>query len=535
MRKILRQHVLAILSFTLCFNTVVNAQFANQMILDHNNVSCILTDEGGFFTNPTLAQAGYEVPKGDSVNSIFAGSFLIGAQDPMGQIYFSGRKYSLGGSESSFHSGPIADPFFYGTISYTSAYQNALWKVSSEEIDLHQQNYQNAGYSVPNSILNWPGNGDATMGVAQQLAPFIDLNQNGIYEPVLGDYPDIRGDEAVYIIMNDESYMPDGNQMRIELHAMFYQFSTGNYLNNTTFMNVQVFNRSNINYMNYHQAVYIDYDIGSYADDRMGCSPAKNMLFAYNGDDFDETDAGANAYGPSPPCQALVSLSHPLESGVAFTTGQDYFANGDTSLWLLMNSQWADSTPWVNPLTNLTTDFILPDNPNSANGWSEEALGYPSGDRRGMLTIYEPSFRPGTKICSDYAFIYSRVGSRLQNVQDVWNIAGSIQALYNASDAFPCKGSSTAEVSIHQEEIDLKVYPNPANEKMTIQTSMTPPYSIEVYNALGQVVLKEEVQKWLEPELNISGLTSGYYLLKLTNGKLNLTQKLLISTDSDGQ
>jgi len=225
-----------------------------------------------------------------------------------------------------------------------------------------------------------------------------------------------------------------------------------------------------------------------------------------------------------------VSLSHPLESGVAFTTGQDYFAHGDTSLWLLMNSQWADSTPWVNPLTNLPTDFILPDNPNNANGWSEEALGYPSGDRRGMLTIYEPSFRPGTKICSDYAFIYSRVGSRLQNVQDVWNIAGSIQALYNASDAFPCK-SSSVEVATIQKEAALTIFPNPANEKITIQTSMTPSYSIEIYNALGQVVVREEVQKWLEPEINISGLTSGYYLLKLTKGQQNLTQKLLISTN----
>lgn len=524
MRKILRQYAIAILSFSLCFNTAVNAQFANQMILDHNNVSCILTDEGGFFTNPILAQAGYEVPKGDSVNSIFAGSFLIGAQDPMGQTYFSGRKYSLGGSESSFHSGPIADPFFYGTISYTSAYQNALWKVSSGEIDLHQQNYQNAGYTVPNAILKWPGNGDTTMGVAKQLAPFIDLNQNGIYEPVLGDYPDIRGDEAVYIIMNDESYMPDGNQLRIELHAMFYQFSTGNYLNNTTFLNLRVINRSNINFMNYHQGVYLDFDIGNYADDHMGCSPEKNLLFAYNGDDFDEFSYGAN-----PPCQALVSLSHPLESGVVFTTGQDYFANGDTSLWLLMNSQWADSTPWVHPLTNLPTDFILPDNPNSANGWSEEAIGDPAGDRRGMITIYEPTFRPGTTICSDYAFIYSRVGSRLQNVQDVWNIATSIQALYNASEQFVCQTSS---VGVHSEIVThgkwIFISPNPASELISIKSKFQTPYRLAIYNSMGQVVFQEEMQGLSNETISLEGLSKGCYLIKASNGQEIFSEKLFV-------
>lgn len=514
MRKILLNPILLFFVCTILLQYSSFAQIANIQVLDHNNVSCILSDEGGFFTNPTMAQAGYEVPKGDSVNSIFAGSFMIGAQDPMGQVYFSGRKYSLGGNESSFHSGPIADPFFYGTVSYTSAYQNALWKVSAQEIDYHQQNYQNTGYIVPNSILKWPGNGDATMGVAHQLAPFIDLNLNGIYEPILGDYPDIRGDEAVYIIMNDESYQPDGNQLRLELHVMFYQFSAGNYLNNTTFMNVKAINRSSINYQNYHQGIYIDYDIGNYADDHIGCSPAKNMLFAYNGDNFDEPDGGANGYGANPPCQALVSLSHPLKSGAAFTTGQDYFANGDTTLWLLMNSQWADSTPWVNPLSNQPTNFILPDNPNNANGWSEVALGNPSGDRRGMITIFEPSFRPGTIICSDYAFIYSRVGSNLQNVQDVWNIAGSLQALYNASDAFPCKGSSTAATPVIQEEELLRIYPNPTSEKLTIQTTLTPPYSIQISDLSGRVYTLKSAG---DNQFDMGSFPAGFYILTTVN------------------
>jgi hypothetical protein len=323
--------------------------------------------------------------------------------------------------------------------------------------------------------------------------------------------------------------MPDGNQMRIELHAMFYQFSTGNYLNNTTFMNVQVFNRSNINFMNYHQAVYIDYDIGHFADDRLGCSPDRNMLFAYNGDDFDESDGGAYGYGPNPPCQALVSLSHPLKSGVAFTTGQDYFANGDTSLWLLMNSQWADSTPWVNPLTNQVTDFILPDNPNNPNGWSEEALGLPSADRRGMITIYEPTFRPGTKICSDYAFIYSRVGSRLQNVQDVWNIATSLQALYNTSEQFVCHGNSGVGLpEIKSQEKGLRISPNPASESITIQSQFQTPYELAIYNAMGQMLIQKQMQGLSNETISLEGLSKGCYLIKASNGQEMFSENLLV-------
>jgi hypothetical protein len=527
MRKILR-HAVCFASFTLLHSTAALTQIVNYVTLDHNNVSCILSDEGGFFSDLAIGNAGYEVPKGSGLGTIFGGSFLISAQDPMGQVYFSGAHTSAQSNHHEIHSGPIADPFFYGSISYSSAYQNALWKVSLEEIDLHQQNYQDPGYTVPNAILKWPGNGNASMGVAQQLAPYIDLNQNGIYEPALGDYPDIRGDEAVYVIMNDESYLPDGNQLRVELHAMFYQFSAGNYLNNTTFLNLRVINRSNINYMNYLQSIFMDFDLGNFSDDQMGCSAEKNLLFAYNGDDHDELDVG-EGYGLNPPCQGLVSLSHPLKSGVVFNTGQDYFANGDYSYWLLQNSQWTDTTPWVNPLTNQVTDFTLPDNPNNPNGWSEEALNHPSGDRRGMITIYEPSFRPGTAICSDYAFLYSRVGSRLQNVQDVWNIATSLQALYNSSEQFICQGNSGVGIpDIKSQEKGLRISPNPASESITIQSQFQTPYELAIYNSMGQVVIEMQMQGLSNETISLEALSKGCYMIKASNGQEIFSEKLVV-------
>ncbi|TAF87214.1 MAG: T9SS C-terminal target domain-containing protein [Flavobacteriia bacterium] len=527
MRKILR-HAVCFTSFALLHSTAALTQIVNYVTLDHNNVSCILSDEGGFFSDLAIGNAGYEVPKGGGLGTIFGGSFMISAQDPMGQVYFSGAHTSAPSNHHEIHSGPIADPFFYGSVSYSSAYQNALWKVSSEEIEFHQQNYQNPGYTVPNALLNWPGNGDATMGVAQQLAPYIDLNQNGIYEPILGDYPDIRGDEAVYVIMNDESYMPDGNQLRIELHAMFYQFSAGNYLNNTTFLNLRVINRSNINYMNYLQSIFMDFDLGNFSDDQMGCSPEKNLLFAYNGDDDDELNVG-EGYGANPPCQGLVSLSHPLKCGVVLNTGQDYFANGDYSYWLLQNSQWTDTTPWVNPLTNQVTDFTLPDNPNNPNGWSEEALNHPSGDRRGMITIYEPSFRPGTAICSDYAFLYSRVGTRLQNVQDLWNIATSLQALYNTSEQFVCHGNSGVGITeTIPKEKWFRISPNPASEHISIESNFRSVSSIEVYNSLGQVVFCDEIPGQSKVIISLEALPKGCYLIKASNGLEIFSEKLMV-------
>lgn len=131
--------------------------------------------------------------------------------------------------------------------------------------------------------------GDITLGVADQLAPFVDQDGDGVYEPLDGDYPDFSGDEVVYVIQNDESYQPQLDALGIELHLMFYQFNTTGYLGETTFLNVRAFNRSTTSYTDYRQSIYADFDIGNYGDDYFGSSVANNMMYGYNGDLFDKT------------------------------------------------------------------------------------------------------------------------------------------------------------------------------------------------------------------------------------------------------
>jgi hypothetical protein len=180
-------------------------------------------------------------------------------------------------------------------------------------------------------------------------------------------------------------------------------------------------------------------------------------------------------------------------------------------------------------LTNQVTDFILPDNPNNPNGWSEEALNHPSGDRRGMITIYEPSFRPGTAIYSDYAFLYSRVGSRLQNVQDVWNIATSLQALYNSSEQFICQGNSGVGIpDIKSQEKGLRISPNPASESITIQSQFQTPYELAIYNSMGQVVIEMQMQGLSNETISLEALSKGCYMIKASNGQEIFSEKLVV-------
>jgi hypothetical protein len=506
---------------TLCCAVLACANWAQQssyQSLDHNNVACSLDDEGAFFSQLQAGLAGYEIPKNSGLKTIFAGSYWIGAQDVNGNLYMSAAKYSAGGSWSAFHGGPIADASAYGTMAYANAYGDAIWKVSKQEILTHQANFQSPGYLVPTAIASWPGNGQANLGIAPILAPFIDLNHNGLYEPALGDYPDIRGDEAVYIIMNDNSYQPDGNQLGIELHAMFYQYSTGNYLNNTTFLNLRAINRSNKEYYNYRQALFLDFDIGNYSDDHVGCDPSNHLLYGYNGDDFDESDGGQIGYGANPPCQGVLCLSHPLESAGRLTGSMDAGMNTsfDTTAWLLMNGQNSDSSYWMNPLTNTATQFLYDGNPNLPNTWSEVSSNNSPGDRRGMLCISEALFPQNSTVCSDYAFVYDRSGDRLNNVQQVINMSGALLNSYQSSGNYPCL--ATAFNDLTDESLlpnQLVVHPNPSHGKIHLTWNNIQAEHLEIRTMHGALVYAESIENMSATDIDISELPRGIYFIQI--------------------
>src|SRR5690606_31361632 len=132
--------------------------------------------------------------------------------------------------------------------SYDETYSK-VWKISKAEIEQHRQTYFLNNYIMPWAIEHWPAHGDTSRGEAFQLAPFADNNGNGIYEPHLGEYPLIVGDEAVFFMMNDARYPlrnSSGVPLNIEVHGMLYAFEGDNNkdLNNTLFLNYKIINRN---------------------------------------------------------------------------------------------------------------------------------------------------------------------------------------------------------------------------------------------------------------------------------------------------
>jgi hypothetical protein len=264
----------------------------------------------------------FEVPKGSGKGTIFSHSIWLGGLDAGNQLHLAGYRYGQGPTnapaftKSDFWAGPVMDSTAYSV--YTDTIWNYVWKLTKTEIEYHKAHWNQPGYQPIHDILTWPGNGDVAAGQAAQLAPYFDVDQDGIYNPYNGDYPIIRGDQALYFIFNDDRDVhseTDGAKLRAEFQAMAYVFNIpgDTAFSNTVFVYYRIINRSANTYSNSYFGVFGDMDIGFAQDDYMGCDVERGMFFGYNGTPVDGSGQ-PEAYGDHPPAQAIVFLAGPLLS-----------------------------------------------------------------------------------------------------------------------------------------------------------------------------------------------------------------------------
>lgn len=216
-----------------CYASKIHSQ-----ILDVNNISTPVSQFGALGTTDNTPA--YMIGN-TGASTIFANALWIGS----GEHVAANRFFAEG---SDFYPGPLGQDAT--TTAETAMRYNRVWKVSREMIDYHIAHVGEAGYTVPDDILTWPGN--RPDGTAGQMAPYYDADSSGRYNPYAGDYPLIRGDEAVFAIFNDSlaRHRETGGQaLGVEVHAMAYAFHEpqDTALWNTVFVHYDIINCSQNN------------------------------------------------------------------------------------------------------------------------------------------------------------------------------------------------------------------------------------------------------------------------------------------------
>lgn len=279
--------------------------------LDLNNVNAWFNASGINFLGSNVV--GFEIPKHSGKHTIYMNGLWIGGLAEDSLLHTSVFGYSTWPPVySDYSAGPVMDSSAYSI--YQDTIWNRVWKLKRSDIAYHLAHFSDPGYHPMNEIATWPGNGNTAIGEAPLLAPFFDVNGNHLYEPLLGDYPLIRGDEATFFIFNDDRKLHgnNGNKMRMEVHAMAYVFDLpgDSAFNNTIFLNYKIYNRSQQTYFKTYTGVFTDFDIGFPSDDYMGCDVQRSSCFGYNGDSIDGTGQPGQ-YGAHPPAQSVTILAGP--------------------------------------------------------------------------------------------------------------------------------------------------------------------------------------------------------------------------------
>lgn len=507
----------------------------NSTFLEHNNVSAYISDAGTYFFNFENTGMGYEVPKGSGRNAIKATQFWFAGKDELDSLHFA-----QGGSPSQgrdIFNGPVSGLGTYTSPQYQSAWSNSMWSICQSDIDQFklwwacQNGLISTGCDNPPSnevfqtINDWPAHGDISLGQSYYLAPFYDYNADGVYNPIDGDYPVIKGCCATYLIQNDvaetHSYT-NADSIGIELHIMFYQYQTWDYLNDVTFVDIKAINRGNINYPEFVNSIFVDADLGFYGDDFFGCDSINNVMYFYNADNIDEDAALVMGYGINPPALGIVSLKEEMSSCA-------YFMNGGGNLisekWNVMNGLQFSGNQWLNPIGN-ETQFVYSGNPNIPLEWSEISIVNPSGDRRGILSTTVGAFNSGDILFQSYAILYAREGNNLENVQSIINFASEVKTFFDNDSNIPCINGTWNILEL--ESLQIEIAPNPSSGMVYISSNKEKLTSIVVYNTQGKIVKEFTPSNFKKNELDLSTQSKGLYLIHIKSEKGISVQKIII-------
>jgi hypothetical protein len=556
--------------FVACVSLASQAQ-NNFKYLDINNVKAGISNRNLMHYNPATMQASYEVPAGSGTHSDFVSALWIGGYDNGNTLHLAAQTYRQFGDD--FWPGPL-DTTNAGITTATSNQYDKIWKLNQADINAFMTNFnngnvQNGTYTPVADLLSWPAQG--TGAQSRNLAPFVDVNGNHVYDPLVGgDYPVIKGDQSLYYIFNDNlNHASSGAApMKIEVHATAYAYGNSatasqySFLNNATFYNYKIINRSNQNYHDAFVTLFTDVDLGYYGDDYIGCDVPGNYGYAYNADANDETVGGVIGYGAMIPAAGYQVLKGGINAQDGIDNDADgtidepcepmgmtrfnYFNNAypgtplnqvypqnAAQYYQYMSGFWRDNTPFTcggNAYGGLTaTPFVYPGttytNAACAGNWSEITAGNVSFDRRYMIGTGPFTIQAGSTFEIDYVHCTSfPTGSNtaLAALNTDMSMLRTFYSVYNPAGL-------CAPVSVEEQNHApvFSVYPNPATSEIRLAFGNNSPATIELLDLYGKVLLRTSNDHKENMYIDLSSFASGIYFVKVSTEGKSTVKKIM--------
>ncbi len=457
---------------------------------------------------------------------IFSNSAVLygikdGSINGVGALY----KSNLDGA----YCGPLANDY---SNDFAKRY-NRLWKVKQTDIDYHNNHWYEANYSAPIDILEWPGNGSVINGEPQVIAPFHDVNGNNIYEPQLGDAPEIKGDEATFYIIADgrevsQNYLNDNDSSlvsNLEFAAMEYVFSNSQSqaLQRTIFTDYRINLRDDSPMNDAYFGFQVDFDLGNNHDDYVGSDSLRNLVFGYNGDDFDEPTSGSLGYGSEVPACGFRFLNSSIAGAVYYYNGSHPTLGSPSNYQQYYNclqGKRKDGSAIVNGITQEQTHFSFSGEVGVIDLWNEANVGNVPSDRRMFVSTFIGDLQPNTPMCISIARTVASdtLSTGSPSVNAVYKMKQYSDEVQQYYDQYLQTTDCNQLVGVEEESEDaygVNVYPNPSSDRVAVQTTRSSICKVELFNPIGSLIYSESSLEVGAVIIDVNALATGLYSVRV--------------------
>lgn len=511
-----------------------------------NNWSYWQYHDGTSGIEPAGASGGGIYPRGTG-NVVFQDGLVWGTI-VNGKIQVGGATYNTGTQPGWFENGVAVDPNHerariyrirsdWRTLTDAQVVQDAAELNVVQPAAVTTDMTQAVIAQYRDDWKNWP----VDLG-----APFVDKNENGIYEPVLdadgyatleGDYPGFAdGDQVMWYVVNDQdpaavAFLYGADPIGMELQVTIWGYNQpAARLGQLIFIRKVFINRSTNLFDSMYVAQWCDPDIGASGNDLVGCDSVLGIGYGYNSTPNDGT---FDQFGIAPPAGGYDFFQGPLVVGKA---GQDLNKNGvddsqDYGIRNLKkvgpglinlpmtsfgyfsagNPEWDDpdlqvytgSLQWYNLLRGyITNDNVLnptpfthratgkptkwPLNGNPVTGTGDvdgTGANFAAADRRLALCSGPFKMAPGDTQEVVVALIGGISADNLSSVTELKNNDEIAQLLFDNLFAGIPKAPPSPKVTYFADESEIVLdWGSDANAIQATETSVIADYAFEGYN-----------------------------------------------------
>jgi hypothetical protein len=422
----------------------------SQADLNINNVRARLLGGGDMWWD--FSNARYVVPNVPlgsgllEVSSIYAGAIWLGGWEfdedgNPANLKMAAQTYRSS-ARNDFWSGPLDANG--GTDEADCENWDEHFEVSGDDIVAHIVDFRSNRLDcaeIPSSIKGWPAKGNPYFASIygfelpfQDLAPFLDQDGDGLYDPCQGDFPIIEiigceageiskvsfADQMIWYVFNDNGGIhtrTTADPIRMEVQTLAFAYKTGDEVNDMTFYRYKLINKSAITIDSTFFGQWVDADLGCPNDDFIGCDTSRALMYIYN-DGAPDGAGGCGAiptYGNEVPMLGIDYFRGPKdENGIELGMSSFiYYVNGGwpgapgtndptsgQQFYNYLSGTWRDGTPYTeggNAYNSggAETRFVFPGAPDDPNDWSMCTEALPGADLRTVQASGPFQLQPG--------------------------------------------------------------------------------------------------------------------------------------------